>query len=1352
MRKWKKVCAAALCAAMIFTVVEPAGAIMAKAEGNLVEFDAGTIEKWGLGSSTTQTVDAAGTSAVVANMPDPKYEMSLDGNLEVTGTAGATAQKATYKLGALGGDASYSGSGHRGSALNTNGAYGVVLDGVEVDSTYTVSAWVNFSENIRWPYPVMFVANEAGDSNWLGMAGANDNQELMLWYGQGNPWNPVLGNAGYELGTWTNYTLSVNGKEATLYANGKKVISGNGNNAEVTSGIKRMMFGVNYWDIIPNCLFDEVKIYDEALTGLQAHALYAGAGISLSRNVQNLRKGKTLEVNADVAGLKEGDTIVWLSSDEAIATVDENGIVTGVAKGDATITGSIMRDGNVIAQDTLTLSVFAAETGKLIADFTFDNEESGFCGAGAVATKERAGNNLNIVSDDVYGNVLQFSGAPLAGDLSYLSVAKEDQSSLLAGVTEFTVSYDSNSSGVFQNCWTFFANRAGVPAANTQYIGVADYPNHLTVERYKESADASGLVPGWKHVDVVFSESKTETYIDGVLRMSRSNSHTVAESLGSDSDVLIGASTWNNTTEYWAGLLDNYKIYDYALTAEEIAATQVSSVSVTSQTGSASVNIGETLQLTASLEPEAAANTAVVWSSSDDSIASVDQNGLLTPKAEGTVTITATAQDRDGRSGSIVIEVRSIQVTGITIECASAEMVVGNEQTLTAIVKPENATNKAVTWTTSNPAVATVSEKGLVTGVSAGTVTITAEAQDGSSVSGNIDLIVKKETFTVEAVSSDETMGTVSGAGTYDKGTEVTLIARENSGYKFVGWYDGDVLLTDRSYYTFVVGQDCSFTARFELDDIKVSSITVSSQNGANELMEGDTLQLNAEVFPENATNKAVIWKSPNPEYATVDENGLVTGVAESGTIYIMAEAQDGSGVSGSIALVVKKKTFTVEAVSADETMGTVSGGGTYDKGGQATLRATANSGYRFVGWYAGEDCVSETSVYTFTVDQNYSLTAKFKEITVGVKINANAAEAQIKVKAGDAPVQTGESYNGSVSQGVNVTVTAGDVAGYQFAYWKDLDTNKTVSDKKAYTFTAVYNVNLQAVYREEQAFTIIFKTNETFANKVLKEESVKESAPVDVPQPFEMAGYTFAGWDTTGDGTADVTADTTSVTVDKNQVWTAVYTVNEVLHLVQTWGGGTIVKVDGKANDSTSVSVKRDTLVTVKADAPASGQYFAGWSMDGGNTLVSTREEFSFFVKKDTTIYAVYSQNETKVSPTIAVSGVSRVRNSATGKDSVRIEVTWDVPEGFTAVNEGILRTYNDSLRNDLYIGKAGVTNNSCGKGYRNGTYAYSFNIGNTSANLVKNIHTVGYLVYKDAKGTVHTIYTEVETLHSNN
>lgn len=145
------------------------------------------------------------------------------------------------------------------------------------------------------------------------------------------------------------------------------------------------------------------------------------------------------------------------------------------------------------------------------------------------------------------------------------------------------------------------------------------------------------------------------------------------------------------------------------------------------QTG-AELEAGETQQLTATVLPENATNKAVTWSTSDASVATV-KNGLVTAVAEGTATITVTTED-GGKTASCTVTVKAapvpdVSVESVTLDQTSAELEAGETQQLTAIVLPENATNKAVTWSTSDASVATV-ENGLVTAVAKGTATITA--------------------------------------------------------------------------------------------------------------------------------------------------------------------------------------------------------------------------------------------------------------------------------------------------------------------------------------------------------------------------------------------------------------------------------------------------------------------------------------------------------------------------------------------------------------------------------------------------------------------------------------------------
>lgn len=136
-------------------------------------------------------------------------------------------------------------------------------------------------------------------------------------------------------------------------------------------------------------------------------------------------------------------------------------------------------------------------------------------------------------------------------------------------------------------------------------------------------------------------------------------------------------------------------------------------------------------QLRATVTPSDAANKSVSWTSSATAIATVDNTGKVTAVSAGTATITVkTADGGKTATCAVTVTTKVIPVTGISIEeGATAEVEEGKTVTLTAKVQPDNATDKTVTWTSSNKAIATVAD-GVVTGVAAGQAVITAKAGD----------------------------------------------------------------------------------------------------------------------------------------------------------------------------------------------------------------------------------------------------------------------------------------------------------------------------------------------------------------------------------------------------------------------------------------------------------------------------------------------------------------------------------------------------------------------------------------------------------------------------------------------
>ncbi len=292
--------------------------------------------------------------------------------------------------------------------------------------------------------------------------------------------------------------------------------------------------------------------------------------------------------------------------------------------------------------------------------------------------------------------------------------------------------------------------------------------------------------------------------------------------------------------------------------------------------------------LTATALPANCTNGAVTWSSSDTNVATVDENGNVTPKALGSCAIVATSVADPSISSScqLTVEVAKVNVESVSVAVKEGNPEIEETKTLQLIctVLPADASIPGVTWSSSAPDVATVNENGLVTAVKAGKVTIAATSVDDSSKSGSIELTVFKN-----AVSSI----TLQEAATIEQGKSLALTATvnpENATYPTVTWTssneevatvdsNGNVTAIKAGKANITATADgvsavCEVTVLY----IDVESVSLSANEGT--IIIGGTVALTATVTPDNATEKDIVWESANPAVATVDQNGTVTGVA----------------------------------------------------------------------------------------------------------------------------------------------------------------------------------------------------------------------------------------------------------------------------------------------------------------------------------------------------------------------------------------------------------------------------------------------------------------------------------------
>ena len=179
----------------------------------------------------------------------------------------------------------------------------------------------------------------------------------------------------------------------------------------------------------------------------------------------------------------------------------------------------------------------------------------------------------------------------------------------------------------------------------------------------------------------------------------------------------------------------------------EPAEIRVSSISLSKS--ALELTVGDQASLDATISPDNATNKKISWSSSKESVATVTPDGIVEAVSAGTAFITASSEDSGVNAKcEITVKEKVINVTGIALNKTSLSLTEGEEFTLEATVTPDNATNKDVTWTSDNEAVAIVSAEGVVKALRAGTASITATTVDQGKLA-SCAVTIKEKTVVV---------------------------------------------------------------------------------------------------------------------------------------------------------------------------------------------------------------------------------------------------------------------------------------------------------------------------------------------------------------------------------------------------------------------------------------------------------------------------------------------------------------------------------------------------------------------------------------------------------------------------
>ncbi|HEV8448246.1 MAG TPA: Ig-like domain-containing protein [Gemmatimonadaceae bacterium] len=326
-----------------------------------------------------------------------------------------------------------------------------------------------------------------------------------------------------------------------------------------------------------------------------------------------------------------------------------------------------------------------------------------------------------------------------------------------------------------------------------------------------------------------------------------------------------------------------------ALTISNVA---VGSVAVQPQ--GPAILVGANVQLSATVRDVngvIVTNRVVTWSSSSAAVAVVSSSGVVTGVGGGTATITATSE---GKSGTTSVTVTALPVATVTIQPPSPDTVfIGYTTQLTAVTKDSLGgvlTGRAVTWHSTNTAIATVDANGLVTGVAAGSTSITATSE-GKTGTATLVSIKAPVGSVVVAPASDS----VSTSGTLQLRATVTDVKGTVVTDRAIAWasLQGPIatISPNNGATTNVDGKAKGTASIVATSETKadtatvnvvaaVKTVTVSPLIGSLSLATHPTIQLTAtckDAGNTTVTGRVVTWTSSNPAAATVDANGLVT-------------------------------------------------------------------------------------------------------------------------------------------------------------------------------------------------------------------------------------------------------------------------------------------------------------------------------------------------------------------------------------------------------------------------------------------------------------------------------------------
>ena len=551
------------------------------------------------------------------------------------------------------------------------------------------------------------------------------------------------------------------------------------------------------------------------------------------------------------------DEITWETSDNDIIKLNKDGSLTTLKDGEATLTAKSKSDNKKIKIVVTSESDFA-ET------FTVKEEQV----------------NINIgetyLLETMFGpnNLLVQSLSYESLDNNIVSVTDGYITAKNNGITQINVSMQNNDKIITDSVMVIVGD-----IENTKKIEKIEFKEeHLTLELKQNYQLNPIFFPENAKYDINYTIDDEEiiSIEDNVITANKKGKTNVIASTSDGVSAILEVSVVANEE----GILLNKESIEIAK--------------------------GETYQLKSNFV------SGIEWYSSNNKVATVNNNGIVKGLSDGETTITIL--NSYGRMNTVDVNVKGngIPVQDITVDTKNITIKAGTAHQLNYSITPSNATNKQVTWETNDNRIVNVTDDGLIFGKMEGNTIITGYASNGKNVSVNVNVVGNNIIIDRLDINPSE-MSIIKG----DSYKLNASLVPSNVSNKHITWSSSDssIVSVDQNGnikgnkigYAYISATNNGVTSKAKInvvnDIIEISSLNIN-ENDLN-LEVGKSKKITVSFKPENASNYNFKYSSSNENVATVTNNGIITAINK-GNCTIKVEATN--GISDSINITVEKK------------------------------------------------------------------------------------------------------------------------------------------------------------------------------------------------------------------------------------------------------------------------------------------------------------------------------------------------------------------------------------------------------------------------------------------------------------